>query len=376
MNMAGKYKIIHFVTGGFSGSTSIAIQLVNSTKSNSDISSLLVLRKKSSTPMAKVDELKSQGLSVALVPGWSHIATILSLIKICIEFKPDILVCHGFSEHIWGRYAGLLAHVPHLVHVEHNSKERYTPWKLAQAHWLTKYTAKIIACSEGVKNSLTALHFQSDKITTISNGINLMHYQDAFAIPFENRQAGIVMAARFSKQKDHISLILAIDLLRKKGLTPAVYLAGEGNKKHREKAYNLAADLNLLNQIKFLGFCSNLPELYLSNKICVLSTHHEGMPLVLCEGMAAGCAVVGSNVTGVKELIEHEKDGLLVDADSPKTLAIALEKLLTSNELAARLAETAYAKAHKSFGLPQMVEKYNDTFMSLVVENKQFTKLA
>ena len=45
----------------------------------------------------------------------------------------QVLVAHGFSEHLWGRYAGLLAGVPALVHVEHNSRERYTRWRLKQA---------------------------------------------------------------------------------------------------------------------------------------------------------------------------------------------------------------------------------------------------
>jgi glycosyltransferase involved in cell wall biosynthesis len=367
MNIVQKRKIIHFVTGGFSGSTSIAIQLVNAAKCDPTISSLLVLRKKSSTNMAKVQELISQGLSVRLVPGWSHIATIVSLIRLCYEFKPDVIVCHGFSEHIWGRYAGLFAQVPHLVHVEHNSKERYTPWKLAQARWLTKFTAKIIACSEGVKKSLLDLNFPSEKILTISNGIDLTSYQNALAVPFEKRQAGIVMAARFSKQKDHISLILAIDLLRKKGIFPIVHFAGKGCRLHRKKAYKLAAALNLLDQIKFLGYCNSLPELYLHNQICVLSTHHEGMPLVLCEGMAAGCAVVGSDVIGVRELIKHGKDGLLVDENSPESLADALEKLLTSSEFSSQLATTAYLKAHENFGLPQMISKYNEILISLMV---------
>lgn len=370
MSMVQKRKIVHFVTGGFSGSTSIAVQLVNATKYDPNISSLLVLRKKSSTNMARVDELISHGLSVRLVPGWSHIATIISLIKLCYEFKPDVIVCHGFSEHIWGRYAGLFAQVPHLVHVEHNSRERYTPWKLAQARWLTKYTSKIIACSEGVRKSLIDLNFPSEKILTIGNGINLNDYQNALVMPFEKRQAGIVMAARFSNQKDHRTLILAIDLLRKRGIYPVVHFAGLGSKAHRKKTYDLAVKLNLLDQIKFLGYCSNLPELYLNNKICVLSTHHEGMPLALCEGMAAGCAVVGSDVIGVKELIQHEQDGLLVNEDSPKCLADALERLLDSNEFSSQLSQAAYLKAHKSFGLQQMIDKYNDTFMSLVVAHQ------
>jgi hypothetical protein len=67
------------------------------------------------------------------------------------RFRPDILVAHGFSEHLWGRYAGLLAQVPHLVHVEHNTRERYTRWRLKQTRWLAARTDRIVGCSEGVR---------------------------------------------------------------------------------------------------------------------------------------------------------------------------------------------------------------------------------
>lgn len=366
MNIAKKIKVIHFVTGGFTGSTAIAIELVKSTRRSSAITSLLVLRKKSSTNMLRVNELISAGTPVALVPGWSHIATIVALVRLCREYQPDIIVCHGFSEHLWGRYAGLLAHVPCLVHVEHNSQERYTPWKLLQARWLAKYTSKIIGCSEGVRQNLMRLQFPHEKIIAIDNGINLSEYREVQAIPFSERQPSIVMAARFSKQKDHITLIHAIELLRKDNLFPVVYFAGAGSKRHMKKARTLVEKLQLQDQINFLGYCDSVPKLLLENQICVLSTRYEGMPLFLCEGMAAGCAVVGSCVVGVKELIRDGEDGLLVDPQSPTSMAQALTHLLTSTAFASQLAEKARFRALRDFDLKHMVETYDETFLSMV----------
>jgi UDP-N-acetylglucosamine:LPS N-acetylglucosamine transferase len=95
----------------------VAIELIRAAKSNSSITSMLVLRKKSSTDLARVAQLEAEGMELKLVAGWSHLATIFELVRVCREYKPDILVTHGFSEHLWGRYAGLLARVPHLIHV-------------------------------------------------------------------------------------------------------------------------------------------------------------------------------------------------------------------------------------------------------------------
>lgn len=146
-------RVIHFVTGGFSGATQVAVELVRAAVTDPGMEALLVLRRKRQADPARVEALRQEGLAVEVVQGWSHIATVLDLVRVCRRFKPDVLVAHGFSEHLWGRYAGLWAKVPALVHVEHNSRERYSWWRLAQAKWLAQRTAAIIGCSEGVKSA-------------------------------------------------------------------------------------------------------------------------------------------------------------------------------------------------------------------------------
>ena len=127
-------RVLHFVTGGFSGgATQVAVQLVNAAREGDAIEPLLVLRRKRHADPSRIVELRKAGVPLELVAGWSHAATISALVSVCKRFKPDVLVAHGFSEHLWGRYAGLLAKVPHLVHVEHNTRERYTAWRRAQA---------------------------------------------------------------------------------------------------------------------------------------------------------------------------------------------------------------------------------------------------
>lgn len=359
-------KVIHFVTGGFSGSTSIAIKLVEATLGSTQFDSLLVLRRKKSKHDAKIQQLRDDGIPVELVTSWSSLATIVALVKICRNYQPDIIVCHGFSEHLWGRYAGLIAGVPHLIHVEHNSRERYTPWRLMQARWLAKFTDKIVGCSEGVRQELLRLKFPAEKTLTINNGIDLSPYTHSHCTPLKDRDTGIVMAARFAKQKDHLTLIKAVALLRDRNVFPAVYLAGAGSKKHMKRARKLVKELKLKDQVKFLGFCNNVPELLQQNKVCALTTHYEGMPLSLCEGMASGCVVIGSDVVGVKEMIQHNQDGLLVTPNSPESLANALHIALIDSSFTEQLATHARERAIQQLGLERMVKHYENLFLSIV----------
>lgn len=358
-------KVVHFVTGGFTGSTKVAIDLISSVKNNPAFSSMLVLRKKSSTDSERTNQLLAEGISLKVIAGWSHLATIIELWRICREYQPDILVTHGFSEHLWGRYAGLLARVPHLIHVEHNSRERYTPLRLLQARWLARHTDKIIGCSEGVRSRLLELGFPADKVIAINNGIQLADYIHADAIPFAERIPGIIMPARFAKQKDHATLIRAIALLRDKNVIVPVLFAGAGNARHIDKAKKLVAELQLKQQIYFAGHCGNLPFLLMRHQLCVLSTRYEGMPLALAEGMAAGCAVIGSEVVGVKEMINHRKDGLLVKPQCAYALADAIEILLNDSTYAQILAQQGRQRALSEFSLTRMTQTYQQMFGSL-----------
>ena len=118
-------------------------------------------------------------------------------------------------------------------------------------------------------------------------------------------------------------------------------------------------------QTQFLGVVRNVPELLMTHQLAVLSTHYEGMPLALIEGMAAGCAVIGSAVPGVREVIEDEVDGLLVAEADVVALADALERVLRDPLLGARLATAARRAATEKYGRDLMNRRYEELFLSL-----------
>ena len=349
---------MHFVTGGFSGATQVAVDLCRAARRGQGMDVLLALRRKPSTDPARVEALRSEGLDVRVIPGWSRAATIWTLRNLAREWKPDILVAHGFSEHLWGRYAGLLAGVPQLVHVEHNSRERYTRWRLAQALWLARRSAATVGVSLGVRDHLLSLGFPADRCIAIPNGVELARFRAAPARPWQAREDAILMASRFGRQKDHATLLRALALLQSKGLMPRLALAGGGKQRQRRAMEALARGLGLDAQVNFLGQVADMPELLARQRIFVLCTHYEGMPLALVEAMAAGCACIGSDVVGVREVISHGRTGLLVPEGDAQALADALETLLTQPGRAEALGRAACEEAEREFDVSRMHARY------------------
>jgi len=349
-----RLRVLHFVTGGFSGATQVAIDLCAATADDQE--TLLVLRRRANDPTARVAQLRAQGLRVELVPRRPHLLTIWRLRQLCLVWQPDILVAHGFSDHLWGRYAGLLAGVPHLVHVEHNVRERYGWWRRQQSLWLARRTDALVAVSDAVREALVRLGHPPERCITIHNGIDLGRWTQG--LPWEDRENAVVMAARFSRQKDHTTLIRAVHQMVKNGNPIPVYLAGGGSHRWQKRSQALIAELGVQPWVRLLGPTDDLPALYGRVRYCVLSSHYEGLPLALLEGMASGCCAIGSDVEGIREVIEPNRTGILVRHADPEDLARALEWLTRNPDQASELAVSGQRKVAQQFGRQQMIERY------------------
>jgi glycosyltransferase involved in cell wall biosynthesis len=85
----------------------------------------------------------------------------------------------------------------------------------------------------------------------------------------------------------------------------------------------------------------------------VLPSRSEGLPRVVIEAFCRGRAVVGSRAGGTPDLVEHERNGLLVDLDDPDALSNALVRVLSDRALAERLGAQARQDAARWISTPE-----------------------
>ena len=103
------------------------------------------------------------------------------------------------------------------------------------------------------------------------------------------------------------------------------------------------------------------------NQIAMLSSHYEGMPLALLEGMAAGCIAIGSKVPGIQEVIKHGEDGWLVAENDVSAMAQLLKACLLNPALQQPLADAGRARALTEFSRERMNQQYESLFVQLAV---------
>lgn len=358
-------RILHFVTGGFSGATKVAVDLIVAHNQIKDTENLLVLRRKKTTTAAKLAELDNKNIDYQVITGSTHITTIYQLKQLCEAWQPDILVAHGFPEHLLGRRAGLLAKVPHLIQIEHNSQERYTPWKLYQSRQLSQSTDSVVAVSKGVAQVLSKQNLHAP-IQAIPNGIDTAQFGGSNLLPIIDRAKDLIMVGRYAKSKDHITLIKALYLLQQKGIIPNLTLVGSGRKRYFNDVQDLVKRYKLQAQVEFIAYSREVDKLLLQHKVFVMSSRFEGLNLAVLEAMASGCVVIGSRAVGVEELIEDGKDGLLFAIGDAESLADRLCKVLSNPVEYQPLTSAARQKVLDSYDKKHVSGAYYDLFCQLL----------
>ena len=99
---------------------------------------------------------------------------------------------------------------------------------------------------------------------------------------------------RFVEQKNHEFLVHMITPVLKANPNAVLCLAGGGEL--RKKIESLCADLDLIDQVKFLGICDNMNIIYNMYDLVVLPSRFEGLPLTVIEAQAAGKPILCSDV--------------------------------------------------------------------------------
>jgi glycosyltransferase involved in cell wall biosynthesis len=195
----------------------------------------------------------------------------------------------------------------------------------------------------------------AEKVLLAYHGVDLEKFPARTADFDSAGPSAILSVGRLVEKKGFDDLLQSAAMLRDRGRAFQLRIVGEGPE--RASLERLRRDLGLADIVEFAGSRSqeDLIEIYREATLFALPCRvlddgdRDGIPNVLVEAMATGLPVISTDISGIPELIDHGKDGLLVQPRNLEALADAIDLLLTDAALRQQLGDEARCKVERSF---------------------------
>jgi glycosyltransferase involved in cell wall biosynthesis len=310
------------------------------------------------------------------IPSYRHGAAFLrSSVKLArdlVRSRADLVHCADLLAAHQAALAGRLAGLPVLCHIRNrfgdiSRRDRSFLWPVKKFVFVSQNTWRHFAYD-----------VSADRGTVVYDGIDVPPYADAaadrdsvrreFNIP---RHAPIIgMLARVAPQKDFATLARAAVRILQTAPDARFLVAGDhASRENREHYRRVRADLaacGVADSFIFTGYREDVPRLLNALDVFVLSTHCEGLPLVILEAMARAKPVVATSVDGIPEIVQDAESGLLFPHEDHEKLAAHIVGLLRDDAWARRLGEAGRRLVRTAFSSTQFASGMNAVYDGLL----------
>jgi glycosyltransferase involved in cell wall biosynthesis len=288
------------------------------------------------------------------------------------EKNIEIIHAHVARDYIPASLACRVAGTPKLV------LTRHVLFPMKPFHkFALKNVSKAIAVSGAVANQLEQI-FPKEKIALVPNGIEIEKWSKAAAeqlrrefrfehdISFDAPLIGTV--GELKPLKGQRDFILAAKIVAEKFADARFVIVGEDNSANqgfRNELKRLVRIFNLENRFLWLNWVEETAPLLCALDVFVSASHSESFGLAILEAAASRTAIAATATEGAKEILRDGETGLLVPVQEPVALAEAIGKLLSDENLRAKLGGQAQEFAGKNFSLERMIEETEKVYERL-----------
>jgi glycosyltransferase involved in cell wall biosynthesis len=313
---------------------------------------------------------KNAGLEIHIIHErfLFDLAVIPSIRELVDHFKPDIIQTHAVKSHFLIRLSGINRKRPWVAfHHGYTWTSLRTRLYNELDRWSLIAANRVVTVCRPFALTLQANGVRPERIVVQHNSVKPFSPVSVETVVQLRRRLGIqedarvvLCVGRLSREKAQSDFINAAAIERQENPQRNIRYVVAGDGPDRQMLQDLAKVRQVEDLVIFPGQVADLGPYYTMADLAVLPSHTEGSPNVLLEAMAAGLPIIATAVGGVPEIVEHEKEALLVEKKNPLALARSIERLLGDDDLCRRLS--AAARQSISAFTP---EAYRDSILSL-----------
>lgn len=283
------------------------------------------------------------------------------------EIKPDIINAH-MTAPLYG-YPALKTGYPVIVTVHGIVKEEADTWTGLLGFVKRRLFVSMENCTLRNSKYITAVtpYVEANikekckgDIYIIPNGINI----DMFEIEDHSLDNRLLTVGGIEPRKGLLNLFKAITIIKKDNPLVQLHIVGKvRNKQYFNSLTKYVEQNNLHDQVIFKGSLSNkeLKKEYSECTVFVFPSREESQGIVLLEAMAAGKAVVATNIGGIPYVVENNTTGILTEYGDVQKLAKTITELLNDRDIQQKLGNNGREKA-KLFLNEEVSKKYYELY--------------
>jgi len=291
-------------------------------------------------------------------------------------FAPDVLHTIMWSANSYGRLAALGLRIPVVIAAERNVIRR-PGWQVAIERALERVTDRYLVNCVAIAAELRERGgLAGDKIEVVHNGIDL-----TLLPPFDADRAAARVAAgftparrlvaqvgRLTAQKDYPTFLAAARALAARFDDVDFLVVGTGEL--RDDLERRARELGIAARAHFTGLRHDVPRLLAGVDVLALTSIYEGLPNVILEAMATGAVAVATDVGGCRDVVVHERTGLLVAPGDADGVAAAIGRVLADPSWRVDLAIAARRRVEEEFSVQTMAARTADAYRRLLAHHE------
>jgi glycosyltransferase involved in cell wall biosynthesis len=259
------------------------------------------------------------------------------------------------------------------------------PYLTAMQRRVQRHVCRLADCvlvnAEAVKSWLVADGYDGSRIVVIPNGVDLSR----FAMPADRAQLRhalgmpatvklVAVVSRLAALKGIEDFIDAAALVARRHDDVRFLVVGEpspiNNRAYVDDLQSRARDRGLTDRVIITGLRSDVPALLSAVDVSVMPSLNEALSNVLLESMAAGAAVVATDVGGTAEALVDGNNGVLIPPGNPTVMADAIVRLVDNPAYARELGENARRTIRDRYSLDRMVAS-TETLYDELLSRKQ-----
>jgi glycosyltransferase involved in cell wall biosynthesis len=276
----------------------------------------------------------------------------------CRDRRIAVVQATEMPSNLFALPAAAWAGVPVRLGARREVNPNKTGAKIAAQRTAYACATTIVANSRAAAARLRRERVPARKIAVVPNGLDA----SAFRIRTPRDAPRIVtVVANLRPEKRHDVLIDAAPIVLREFPNAQFHIIGDGPERARLEAR--ALDRGVSNAFVFFGHETDVPRRLDDADIFVLPSRSEGFPNAVLEAMAAGLPVVATDIDALREIVDHERTGLLVPCGDAPGLAGAVCRMMRQPALAARLGHLAAAEVQARYSFDRMVAEFESLYL-------------